>query len=123
MGSPFELPAGEASLTLNSGYSWNRIQSEDSRSVIGETSLTRGDLSAGFNLGLPIAERDGALGWLGDFNLNLTAGVDHLSDFGTLTNWTVGRNSGVTDNLNFAGQLFRARRRACADPAQQPRKP
>ena len=102
IGHPLELPAGEVSVTLNTGYNWNRIASQDTRNPGIETRLNRGDLSAGVNVGIPLTDRDsGVLGAVGDISLNLNAGIDQLSDFGTLTDWTVGLNWGVTDKLNF----------------------
>ncbi|OJW63051.1 MAG: hypothetical protein BGO57_09010 [Sphingomonadales bacterium 63-6] len=102
MGSPLFLPAGDVTLTLDAGYKWNRVQSQDTRNLGMETSLTRGDLSAGFNLGVPLtSRRDDVLSALGDISLNFTAGVDHLSDFGTLTDWTAGVTWGITEKLNL----------------------
>ncbi|GGD88133.1 hypothetical protein GCM10011515_04700 [Tsuneonella deserti] len=90
-GSPLILPGGEVNVTLDAGYDWTRIESRDSRAALGETQLTRGDLNAGVNLNLPIASmREGFLDAIGDLSLNLGAGIDHLSDFGTLTDWNVG---------------------------------
>lgn len=90
-GTPFTLPAGEVRATFDAGYSWNRIESTDTRSDAGELAQTRGNLTAGVNLGLPIASaREGFLGALGEVNLNLAAGVDRLSDFGTLADATAG---------------------------------
>ena len=107
IGSPFYLPAGDVSLSVNSGYSWNRNRSSDTRNPGIETSLIRGDLSAGFNLGIPIASRrDDVMAWLGDFNLNFNAGIDRLSDFGTLTNWTAGATWGLTDSLSLQTSYF-----------------
>lgn len=106
MGSPFSLPAGEVSMTLHSGYSWNRVQTEDTRSTTGKTTLTRGDLTAGVNVGIPLAERGGSLGFIGDLNLNLNAGIDQLSDFGTLTNWTAGLSWRPLDTLSFKATYF-----------------
>lgn len=101
-GNPFTLPAGEANLTFDAGYSWNRIQSTDSRTDAGEFAQTRGNLSAGVNLGLPIASaREGFLGALGELNLNLAAGVEHLSDFGALADATAGLAWKPTDRLSF----------------------
>ena len=102
IGFPLELPAGEVSVTLDAGYNWNRIVSEDTRNPGVETRLKRGNLSAGVNVSVPLTARDlGGLGKIGDLTLNLNGGIDHLSDFGTLTDWTVGLNWGVTDKLNF----------------------
>lgn len=101
-GNPFLLPAGEANLTFDTGYSWNRIRSTDTRASGDELEQTRGNLSAGVNLGLPIAsEREGFLGALGELSLNLAAGVDHLSDFGTLADYTTGLSWSPTDRLSL----------------------
>ncbi|MEL6878501.1 MAG: hypothetical protein AAGL68_10445 [Pseudomonadota bacterium] len=84
------LPAGEVTATFDTGYSWTRIESEDTR-TIGETELTRGDLEGGVNLVIPLTSRRNAFAdALGSFTLNASAGVDYLSDFGTLTDWTAG---------------------------------
>jgi outer membrane receptor protein involved in Fe transport len=91
IGNPFFLPAGEVGLTLNTGYDWDRIESFDTRTLAGESALTRGDLSAGANVSIPIASRrDDVLAAIGDLNFNIGGGVNHLSDFGTLGNWNAG---------------------------------
>lgn len=101
-GTPFMLPAGEANLTFDAGYSWNRIDSTDTRTDADDLSQTRGNLSAGVNLGLPIASaREGFLGALGELSLNLAAGVDHLSDFGTLADYTTGLSWKPTERLSL----------------------
>lgn len=101
-GNPIMLPGGEVSVTFDTGYNWYRIASTDTRANVGETVLTRGDLSAGVNLGIPIASaREGFLEPLGELSLNLGAGVNHLSDFGTLHDWTAGLNWRPTDRLSL----------------------
>jgi hypothetical protein len=40
------------------------------------------------------------LAGIGDLTANFSAGLDHLSDFGTLTNWSAGLNWGITEKLN-----------------------
>lgn len=101
-GAPFALPAGEAQVTFDTGYAWNRIESTDTRSDAGELAQTRGNLNAGVNVGLPIASaREGVLGALGELTLNLAAGVDHLSDFGTLADATAGLAWRPTDRLSL----------------------
>jgi hypothetical protein len=90
-GAPFRLPAGEASLTMKAGFAFTRSDNSDTRNRTGDVRLTRGDLSAGINLGLPIASRrEGVLGGIGDLSFNLSAGLNHLSDFGTLNDWSAG---------------------------------
>ncbi|HEY6964275.1 MAG TPA: hypothetical protein VI407_03595, partial [Erythrobacter sp.] len=87
-----ELPAGELRATFDVGLNWQRIESADTRSATAAT-LTRRNLSTGANLVVPLtSEREEFLGALGDFTLNLQAGVEDLSDFGVLGDW----NAGVT---------------------------
>ncbi|MFB0613179.1 hypothetical protein [Aurantiacibacter poecillastricola] len=101
-GNPLYLPAGDVALTLSTGYSWNRIESSDTRTLASDTQLTRGQLSAGANLSIPLTSREeDVLGAVGDFTLTLNGGVNHLSDFGTLYDWTAGLTWGVTDTLTF----------------------
>ncbi len=102
-GNPIVLPAGDVSMTFNTGYNWNRIESEDTRNLInGPTTLKRGDLSAGINLGIPLTSSyDDVLGAVGDISLNASLGVNDLSDFGTLFDWTVGLTWGMGDNLTL----------------------
>ncbi|MXP25062.1 TonB-dependent receptor [Altererythrobacter indicus] len=102
MGSPLTLPAGDVSVTLDGGFDWKRIESADTRNVDRDIQLTRGDISAGANVGIPIASRrEGVLDAIGDLYFNLSGGVDRLSDFGTLANWSAGFTWGVTPKLTF----------------------
>lgn len=99
-GSPFYLPAGEVSLTVDGGYTWNRIRSEDTRNPGPVTQLTRGNLSSGANLSIPLtSRRDDVLSAIGDISVNAGAGIDYLSDFGTLYDWNLGLTWGVTETL------------------------
>ncbi|WP_156787415.1 hypothetical protein [Erythrobacter sp. SD-21] len=100
-GFPLQLPAGELSTTLDLGFDWTRIQSEDTRSD-GELALTRRRLNAGLTVAAPIARRGGPLGAIGDVTLVATGGVEDLSDFGTLANWSLGANWSPFDNLNLS---------------------
>lgn len=101
VGHPLRLPGGEAALTLKTGYAWSGIRSDDSRTLIA-SSLHRGDFSIGVNLALPLtSKREHFGGALGDLTLNLSAGWDHLSDFGSLTDWSAGLTWGLTDKLNL----------------------
>ena len=102
-GSPFYLPAGDVSLTLAARYVWNRIQSTDTRNPGVETSLSRGRTAGSANISVPLtSRRDNVLSAVGDISLNGSFGVDHLSDFGTLTDWSAGLTWGVTDTLTFS---------------------
>jgi len=101
VGRPVLLPGGELTVTLDTGYNYTRIQSDDTRNPGVTTSLKRGDLSAGVNVGIPITSRREDFGAaIGDLTLNFQGGVNELSDFGTLTDWTAGVNWGITESLN-----------------------
>ncbi len=96
-----DLPGGELLATFDAGYSWDRIESSDTRSLV-DTSLTRGDLEGGLNLVIPITStRTGFADALGSFTLNAQIGADYLSDFGTLTDWTAGLTWAPTSNLDL----------------------
>ncbi len=106
-GSPLRLPGGEVNLTFDAGYDWTRIESEDSRSTLGAIPLTRGDLNAGINLSVPVTStREGFLDAIGDISVNFGAGIDHLSDFGTLTDWNAGLSWKPVDKLALKGSYI-----------------
>lgn len=89
IGNPVLLPAGELGVTLNAAYDWDRIESFDTRTAVGGAVLTRGNLSTGANISLPIASRrDDVWAALGDVTFTVGGGLEHLSDFGTLGNVT-----------------------------------
>ncbi len=100
-GFPLQLPAGELSTTLDLGFDWTRIESEDSR-VADDVGLTRRRLNAGLNVAAPIARRGEGLGAIGDIGINASGGFDDLSDFGTLANWTLGANWSPFPSLNLS---------------------
>ncbi|MBV1688115.1 TonB-dependent receptor [Novosphingobium sp. G106] len=105
-GSPFSLPAGEASMTLKGGFAYTRSDNSDTR-TFGNTNLDRGDASVGINLALPITSRKkGVLGGIGDISLNFSGGLNHLSDFGTLTDWSAGLNWMPTSKLDFSASYI-----------------
>ena len=89
-GALINLPGGELSTTLDAGYSWDRITSSDTRSG-SAAELTRGELEGGINVVIPLtSRRTGFLDTLGSFTLNGQAGINNLSDFGTLNDWSIG---------------------------------
>lgn len=86
------LPAGDIRATFDLGFDWRRIESSDTRSA-SSAQLTRRRISTGTNLVVPLTStRDEFLDALGDFTLNLQAGLEDLSDAGTLGDW----NAGIT---------------------------
>lgn len=102
VGRPLHLPAGDVTATVKAGFAWTGIAATDTRTQLGETRLRRGDASAGINLGLPIASRrNDVLAGIGDLSLNFSAGLNRLSDFGTLTDWSAGLTWGITEKLGL----------------------
>ena len=96
------LPGGEVSATFDVGYDWTRLESSDTRGSP-PVELTRGDLSTGMNLVIPItSRREGFADALGSFSLTTQIGLQHLSDFGTLGDYTVGLNWKPFDNLDLS---------------------
>ena len=100
-GFPLELPAGEVSTTLDLGFDWKRVESEDTRSQ-DDLGLTRRRLNAGINIAVPVARRGEGLGAIGDIGLNLAGGIEDLSDFGSLANWSLSANWSPFENLNLS---------------------
>lgn len=100
-GRPFTLPAGEAALTVKAGFDYDRSESSDAFDAFG-TALDRRGLSAGLNLSLPLTSRkDNVLGEIGDISVNASAGIEDLSDFGTLTDWSAGLTWKPTGKLTL----------------------
>jgi hypothetical protein len=96
------LPAGEVLATFDLGFDWKRIESNDTRSATG-AQLTRRRLSTGTNLVVPLTStREEFLDALGDFTLNLQAGLENLSDFGTLGDWNAGITWQPVDGLDLS---------------------
>jgi hypothetical protein len=96
------LPAGEVLATFDLGFDWRRIESSDTRSLTG-AELTRRRLSTGTNLVVPLTStREEFLDALGDFTLNLQAGLEELSDFGLLGDWNAGITWKPTDGLDLS---------------------
>jgi hypothetical protein len=101
-GTALRLPAGEVMTTIKGGFAYTGITSSDTRTALGATSLKRGDLSAGVNVALPLtSRREGFLGGAGDLTANFSAGLNRLSDFGTLTDWSAGLTWGLTEALGL----------------------
>jgi iron complex outermembrane receptor protein len=102
-GRPFTLPAGEASLTVKAGFDFDRSDNADTRGgVSSRTVLKRGDLSAGANLSLPLtSRRNDVLAAIGDLSINASAGLNRLSDFGTLSDWSAGLTWKPTGKLTL----------------------
>ncbi len=100
-GNLLDLPAGELTATFNTGFDWKRIESSDTRSA-SDTSFVRRRLDGGASIVIPIAERGGAWGAIGDLSTNFSAGLEDLSDFGRLQNWTAGLTWKPTSSLTLS---------------------
>lgn len=102
VGRPVRLPGGEVTTTVKGGYAWSNIASSDTRSTVGPVSLTRGDASVGVNMGIPItSRREGFGAGLGDISLNFSAGLNHLSDFGSIKDWSAGLTWSPVEGLGL----------------------
>ncbi|MDG6078713.1 hypothetical protein E3U23_05840 [Erythrobacter litoralis] len=101
IGYPIELPAGEITTTVDLNLDWINLKSQDTRADT-DLDLTRRRLAGGLNVNIPLAERNGPLGVIGGISLNLAGGVEDLSDFGTLPNWTASLNWQPTEKLNLS---------------------
>lgn len=91
IGRQARLPGGEVAATLRTGFTFLSFDTEDTRSAVGKVNLNRNRLTAGANVGVPITSRRENFGaGLGDFSLNFSVGWDHLSDFGSVMDWSAG---------------------------------
>ena len=91
-GTLFNLPAGRVRTTLQTGWKGIGFRSTSERAgVTTLTDLSRTALNAGANVDAPIASRsDDVLAFLGDLSVNARYAVRDVSDFSTLTSWTIG---------------------------------
>jgi iron complex outermembrane recepter protein len=106
-GRLFRLPAGQVSVTLKAGFDFTRIRSSDTRPGGVAAQLKRGDLSGGINVAIPItSRREGAAEALGDVTLNFSAGINHLSDFGNLTDWSAGLTWAPFEKLSLGASYI-----------------
>lgn len=103
------LPAGKVGVTVKGGFAYTGLDSHSTLSTVAGSNLKRGDLSTGFNLAIPITSRREHFGEaVGDITANISGGIDKLSDFGVITNWSGGATWGITSTLSFqASYLFK----------------
>ncbi|SMQ60496.1 TonB-dependent Receptor Plug Domain [Altererythrobacter xiamenensis] len=100
-GTLADLPAGELSATFNADLDWKRIASEDTRTS-GDARFTRRRLGGAASIVVPIAEDGAAWGGIGDLSANFSAGIEDLSDFGTLYDWSAGLTWKPTESLTLS---------------------
>ncbi len=102
-GRVFALPAGDVQASVKLGGETSDFSSRSTRFGVVQTGDVSRDIVNGqVNLDFPIANRDRqVLGAIGDLSLNVNAGADHLSDFGTLTTVGYGANWSPLEGVRF----------------------
>ena len=102
------LPAGRASVILKLGADTLHLDTLASHSGIrNRLELGRTRQAASASVDVPIAKRNGALGVIGSLTLNANAGIEHFSDFGTLTSLGAGANWSPAARLNLISSYTR----------------
>ena len=82
-GSPFMMPAGQATLTLGAGLIVNEVIARNT--VLGRRRYYRSQLDLFANGNIPLANRTGEfLSGIGDLSATFELGLTDVSDFGTL---------------------------------------
>ena len=86
------VPAGKVRLSVRAGFNGNDQQSQSVRSGIASTTDYNRDTENGqASIDVPLTSRHARIvPWLGDFSVNGNVAVQHLTDFGTLTNYGYG---------------------------------
>ncbi|MEO0464524.1 MAG: hypothetical protein AAF127_15450 [Pseudomonadota bacterium] len=96
------LPGGELLATFDLGYTWDQIESADTRSN-SDVQLRRGAVQTGANFVIPItSRRTGFADALGSLSLNAQVGLEELSDFGTLGDYNFSLNWSPFDSLDLS---------------------
>lgn len=108
-GPLFNLPAGQALLTLNADYAYSDSNGRLADNAGAATALTRTIAGSSASLDLPIASADrGVLDAIGTVSANATLGVTSVSDYGSLTTsnlalrWNPWRPIQITVSINTA---------------------
>ncbi|MET4898039.1 TonB-dependent receptor [Sphingomonadaceae bacterium jetA1] len=102
-GRVFALPAGDVQASVKLGGQTSDFSSRSTRfGLVQYGDVARDIVNGQVNLDFPIANRDrSVLGAIGDLSLNVNAGADHLSDFGTLTTIGYGANWSLLTGVRF----------------------
>ncbi|WP_156356121.1 TonB-dependent receptor [Sphingomonas sp. Leaf22] len=108
-GPLFDLPAGQALLTLNADYATSNSTGRLADNVGAATSLTRTIAGGSASLDLPITSADrGVLDAIGTVSANATLGLTGVSEYGNLTSsnlalrWNPWRPIQITASINTA---------------------
>lgn len=112
-GPLFALPAGDASATFKVGASalhldGRRVRANDlDEDVITSNDLSRTRGMANANIDLPISRRNRDFSALGNLTVSANAGIERLSDFGTLTTVGGGLNWSPVERVNLISSWTR----------------
>lgn len=106
-GRLFSLPAGDVSTSIKVGADTNSVDSRSFRfGELRSADISRETVNGQVNLDLPIASRTrGVLSPLRQLSLNLNAGVNEVSDFGTLTTIGYGANWSPIEGLRLIANV------------------
>ena len=106
-GRPIRVPAGLIATTFKTGITWIDFDSFDTRSTVGPASLQRFRIQGGVNVAVPLTSRRENFGaGAGDLTLNLSGNWSHLSDFGTVNDWSAGLTWAPTEKLNLGASYI-----------------
>ena len=106
-GRPVRVPAGLIATTFKTGITWIDFDSFDTRSSVGPASLQRFRVQGGVNVAVPLTSRRENFGaGAGDITLNLSGNWSHLSDFGTVNDWSAGLTWAPTEKLNLGASYI-----------------
>ncbi|MGL5839194.1 MAG: TonB-dependent receptor [Sphingorhabdus sp.] len=102
------LPAGDAQITLRSGFDRNTIDSiATRRGAVSAIALGRNNLNSAFNIEIPLIDRGvGALGGIGKFSINGNLGFTNLSDFGTLVEYGAGLRWSPFEGVSLSASII-----------------
>lgn len=106
-GPLFSLPAGRVTSSVRLGGIIDRFESESLRGGIARSTDFGREIGSGqVNIDLPIASRRaGVLSAIGDLSVNANAGVQYLSDFGTLSTLGYGVRWAPIPEVRFIASL------------------
>lgn len=106
-GRPLRVPGGNVNTTFKTGITWIDFDSLDQRSIVGPVSLQRFRVQGGVNVAVPLTSRRENFGaGIGDITLNLSGNWSHLSDFGTVNDWSGGLTWAPTEKLNLGASYI-----------------
>ena len=110
-GPLFQLPGGEAALTLRGAVSGEYLDIEQERFATPPAgSTSRSTATAAASIDIPISHRNRAFAAVGNLGVNGNAEVNQLSDFGMLSRLGAGVNWSPLASLTFIGSWDHAER-------------